>query len=316
MKILLAVNGSPYTERIVKALISLNLASENEIEVTTVVPGYTFLGDITIGMLNSVVANKKSLNEAQQKKAEEIVNDVRDKIQTAGYSVTTSICWGKPAEQIINKAREIGADLLIIGARGMSDSSRFPIGSIAQKVMKYSHTNVLIAREREPKIRRILIAYDGSKHSNTAIRFLQDLPLPPQSHIFPVTVVQSHMEAIVKTPTLNLETNQHILEELKAMEEEAGRKLLENAGESFRKNGYKVSPLLLKGEPAEEILNAADTLNPELIVVGARGLSGIETFFLGSVSQRVARFANYSVLIVREPIKSRRKKAAAPVSST
>jgi nucleotide-binding universal stress UspA family protein len=316
MKILLAVNGSPYTERIVKALISLNLASENEIEVTTVVPGYTFLGDITIAMLNSVVANKKSLNEAQQKKAEEIVNDVRDKIQTAGYSVTTSICWGKPAEQIINKAREIGADLLIIGARGMSDSSRFPIGSIAQKVMKYSHTNVLIAREREPKIRRILIAYDGSKHSNTAIRFLQDLPLPPQSHIFPVTVVQSHMEAIVKTPTLNLETNQHILEELKAMEEEAGRKLLENAGESFRKNGYKVSPLLLKGEPAEEILNAADTLNPELIVVGARGLSGIETFFLGSVSQRVARFANYSVLIVREPIKSRRKKTAAPVSST
>jgi nucleotide-binding universal stress UspA family protein len=315
MRILLAVNGSPYTERIVNALISLRLASQNEVEVMTVVPGYTFLGDITLGMLNSVIVNKKSLNDAQQKKATEIVDRVKDKLQSAGYSVITSICWGKPAEQIINKAREIEADLLIIGARGMSDSSRFPIGGVAQKVMKYSHTNVLIAREREPRIRRILIAFDGSKHSNTAVRFLQELPLPQQSHIFPVTVVQSHMEAIVKTPTLNLETNQHILEELKAMEEQAGRNLLDAAGESFRKNGYKVTPLLLKGEPAEEILNAADTLNPELIVVGARGLSGIETFFLGSVSQRIARFANFSVLIVREPIKTKKKKSVAPANS-
>ena len=301
MKILIAVNGSSYTERVVNSLISLRLASEHEVEVMTVVPGYTFLGDITLSMLNSVVTNKKTVNEAQQKKANEIVDGVRDKLQSAGYSSTTSVCWGKPAEQIIHRAREIGSGLLIIGARGMSDSSRFPIGGVAQKVMKYSHTNVLIAREREPRIRRILIAVDGSKHSNAAIRFLQELPLPQQSHIFPVTVVQSHMEAIVKTPTLNLETNQHILEELKAMEEDAGRNLLDNAGDFFRKSGYKVSPLLLKGEPAEEILNAAETLNPEVIVVGARGLSGIETFFLGSVSQRVARFANYSVLIVREP---------------
>jgi nucleotide-binding universal stress UspA family protein len=315
MRILLAVNGSPYTERIVNALISLRLASKNEVEVMTVVPGYTFLGDITLGMLNSVIVNKKSLNDAQQKKATEIVDRVKGKLQSTGYSVTTSIHWGKPAEQIINKARDIEADLLIIGARGMSDSSRFPIGGVAQKVMKYSHTNVLIAREREPRIRRILIAFDGSKHSNTAVRFLQELPLPQQSHIFPVTVVQSHMEAIVKTPTLNLETNQHILEELKAMEEQAGRNLLDTAGESFRKSGYKVTPLLLKGEPAEEILNAADTLNPELIVVGARGLSGIETFFLGSVSQRIARFANFSVLIVREPIKTKKKKSVAPANS-
>ena len=110
------------------------------------------------------------------------------------------------------------------------------------------------------------------------------------------------MEAIVKTPILNLETNQHILEELKATEEEAGRNLLDKAGISLKEKSYKVTPLLLRGEPAEEILNAAETLNPELIIIGARGLSGIETFFLGSVSQRVARFSNYSVLIVREPM--------------
>lgn len=303
MKVLLAVNGSPYTERVVNAFKSLGFNSGTEVVVMTVVPSFTFLGDITLTRLNSVAVNKKDLHEAQEKKAADIVNSTKEMLKSTGLDITTSICWGKPAEQIIAEARKREVDLLIIGAKGMTDSARFPIGSIAQKVMKYASTNVLIARERNPKIKRILIALDGSRHSNTATGFLVQLPLSVQTHVFPVTVVQSHMEAIVKTPTLNLETNQLILEELKATEEEAGRKLLDTAGENFLKKGYKVTPLLLKGEPAEEILNAAETLNPELIIIGARGLTGIEAFFLGSVSQRVARFSKYSVLIVREPVK-------------
>jgi nucleotide-binding universal stress UspA family protein len=304
MKILLAVNGSSYTERVVNAFKSLRFNSRTEVVVMTVVPSYTFLGDITLAMLNSVTANKKLLHEEQEKRATDIVNSVKDLLKSAGLNIATSVCWGKPAEQIIAEARKREADLLIIGAKGMTDSVRFPIGSVAQKVMKYTNTNVLIARERNPKIKRILIALDGSEHANTAAGFLAQLPLPSQTHIFPVTVVQSHMEAIVKTPTLNLETNQHILEELKATEEEVGRKLLDANSEIFRKKGYKVTPLLLRGEPAEEILNAAETLNPELIIIGARGLTGIEAFFLGSVSQRVARFSKYSVLIVREPVRT------------
>jgi nucleotide-binding universal stress UspA family protein len=115
------------------------------------------------------------------------------------------------------------------------------------------------------------------------------------------------MDSIVKTPTLDLEANQRILEELKATEENAGHNLLDATAETLKEKGYKVTPLLLKGEPAEEILNAADTLNPELIIVGARGLTGIETFFLGSVSQRVARFSKYSVLVIRESIRKKEK---------
>ena len=44
---------------------------------------------------------------------------------------------------------------------------------------------------------------------------------------------------------------------------------------------------------------AADTFCPELIALGAKGLNGSQGFLLGSVAQRVARFARFSVLLGR-----------------
>jgi nucleotide-binding universal stress UspA family protein len=38
-----------------------------------------------------------------------------------------------------------------------------------------------------------------------------------------------------------------------------------------------------------------------LVALGAKGLTGIEAFLLGSVAQRVARFSRYSVLLARAP---------------
>jgi len=88
------------------------------------------------------------------------------------------------------------------------------------------------------------------------------------------------------------------------------KKLLNETRKPFKEGGYRVSTMVLKGEPAEEILLAASTLNPELIVLGAKGLTGIERFLLGSVAQRVARFSPYSVLIVKQRLSSRRRPSA------
>jgi nucleotide-binding universal stress UspA family protein len=53
------------------------------------------------------------------------------------------------------------------------------------------------------------------------------------------------------------------------------------------------------GNPAVELVRIADEHSAGLIVVGSQGLSGIERFLLGSVSERVLRHAHCSVLIVK-----------------
>ena len=60
-----------------------------------------------------------------------------------------------------------------------------------------------------------------------------------------------------------------------------------------------LNPVVQEGNAAQEILRAAKEIGTDLVVIGARGLSGIREFLLGSVSARVLRYAPCSVLIAR-----------------
>jgi nucleotide-binding universal stress UspA family protein len=299
LKILLVVDNSPYSTMATKMLKVLRLPSQTEVTVMTVVPEYTFIGGITLGMLRATAITGDRVRKAQEKKATALIQALIDKLQPVDFKVETAIRWGKPAEQILSKAHEMQTGLIVIGAKSVSDSPRFPLGSIAQKVMKYAGCSVLLVREGPNSIRQVFLAVDGSKYSDEATRFLLDLPLPQQSQVMVLTTLQSHSNALKETPTLDLESNGKVLAELQATEEKTARSLINKTKKQFEEKGNEVSSWLLRGEPAEEILVAANELNPELIALGAKGLTGIESFLLGSVAQSVARFSRYSVLIVR-----------------
>ena len=301
MKILLAIDGSEYSEMCAKTLKAFKLSTQTEVTVMTVVPEHVFLGGITIHMLRRGATAKGQTREAQEQKAAELVKEAVEMLKTGGVHAESVVRWGKPAEQILNEACKMRADLVVIGARGTGYPHQFPLGSVAQNVMKYADASVLLVRDKYAKIRRVLLATDGSKHSDQVTRFLLDLPLPRTSEVVLVTALQSHIAAWLKTPTMDLETNQQLLAKLQEAEEWKAWELLTKTKNQFKEKGYGVSSLLLKGEPAQEILFAASTINPDLIAVGAKGLTGVEAFLLGSVAQRVARFAKYSVLIGRVP---------------
>ena len=63
---------------------------------------------------------------------------------------------------------------------------------------------------------------------------------------------------------------------------------------------------MLKGNPAEEIVNFAEDQNVYMIIVGSLGKSGIKRFMLGSVSEKVVRHAKVPVLVVRVDVKEKK----------
>ena len=299
VKVLLAVDESSYSERATEILKALQLPSQTEVTVLTVVPEHNFLGDISLHMLRGTAVARKRAHKAEEQKAAELLQGPVETLRAGGVKVESLVCWGRPAEEIIKQSRKIGAHLVVIGAKGEGDSPRFPLGGVAQKVMKYAEASVLLAREKTTSIRRVLVATDGSKYSDEAVGFLLDMPLPPKSEVFVVTAMQSWNPALVRAFTRDWKTDQQILRDLQRSEEERAQILVTETKKRFREKGYESSTMVLKGEPAEEILGAAETLNPAVIALGARGLTGIEAFLLGSVAQRVARFSRYSVLIGR-----------------
>jgi len=303
VKIILALDGSGYSEMNVKMLKALRLPSTTEVIVMTVVPEITFLGGITLDSMMAKGSNRDKTRKEQENKASTMLREPVGTLRENGLKVETQVCWGKPEEQIIKKASDIKADLVVIGAKGITNSPRFPLGSVAHKVMKYAPCSVMLVKEGPRNLRRVFFATDGSKHSDKVTRFLLELPLPKQSQVTIATVLESHLAALMKMPTLDLETNRQILAELQATEENVARDLMNKTRKDFEEKGYKSSLWVLRGGPAESIISAANELNPELIALGAKGLTGIEAFLLGSVAQRVARFSRYSVLIVRPPKK-------------
>ena len=307
MKILLVVDGSSYSNVATCMLEALHLPPWTEVTVMTVVPEHTFLGGITLRKLRGASVRK----EAQQQKALELLQYPVQTLGARKLRVESLVRWGNPAEEILRVGNESGTSLVVMGAKGLTDPLSFRLGSIAQTVMKHARASVLLvkgkatttgassARDKGVAIKRVLLATDGSKYSDMVTQFLLDLPLPRWCEVIIVTALQSHLAALVRTPTLDFQANQELLARLQSAEESEARKITAKSEKQLQAKGYKTASVVIRGGAAESILAASKEYKPDVIALGSRGLSGIESLLLGSVAERVARYADCSVLISR-----------------
>jgi len=302
MKILLAVDGSRYSEAAIGLVKALKIGRKAEATVLTVIPEHVFLGGHTlVDLLRRSAALKTQVRKAEEERALELLAKLSKSLATRGLKVETMVRRGSPADEIIKTCRNIQADLALVGLKGTSDTPEFLLGGVAHKVIKYAPCSVLVAKKEAKAINRVLVPLDGSKHSDKVVQFLLQMPLPHHAEVLVMTVVLSFAAAFVKAYTLDLERDKRIVAELQKAEEEAAERLLAEAENGFRRGGYRVSVIVARGDPSQEILRGAARQNVDLIALGAKGLTGVRGFLLGSVAQRVARYAKSSVLIVRTP---------------
>lgn len=81
--------------------------------------------------------------------AQRLVDDALSEFQVANVKATGETKAGLPGEQakaIVDEAGRFNADLIILGSRGLSNFEALLLGSVAYKVVHYSHSPVLIVR--------------------------------------------------------------------------------------------------------------------------------------------------------------------------
>jgi nucleotide-binding universal stress UspA family protein len=79
-------------------------------------------------------------------RADALLRDIADGIRGSGVEVETHARTGDPANAIIDVAEEQGADLIVVGNKGMSGVARFLLGSVPNKVAHHAPCDVLIVR--------------------------------------------------------------------------------------------------------------------------------------------------------------------------
>lgn len=184
---------------------------------------------------------------------------------------------GAPAEDIVEVADVREADLIVLGSRGLSLGAQI-IGSVAAKVSRRAPCDVLLVRERAVEDRkegaipyaRMLVATDGSSTADRAAR---------KGYALATRLGASVTLAFVGHP----KTGELILKDTAATMGEATEPAM----------------LILQGDPAEAIMEAAAREASDLIVVGNRGLAGTKGLILGSVPKEVSEYAPCDVLIAR-----------------
>lgn len=156
---------------------------------------------------------------------------------------------------------------------------------------------------------KVLIGYDGSKESERALQGLTQAGLPSGTEALVATVTtlwpEAGPEALAGGP-YGMQTGEiadHAIREAQDLAEKAVRKIKKLFP------AWQVRPEAIVDRPAQGLLVKADTWNPDLIVVGSHGRTGIGKLVLGSVSLRILHHAKANVRISRT--RTGRGKAAA-----
>ncbi len=91
----------------------------------------------------SVVEPDQEISAATEA-AKDLLNKVQTTLKEVGINAELKIAQGKPAFTICDVADEIGADLIVMGSRGMSLAEDHPEGSVSQRVINLSPCPVLV----------------------------------------------------------------------------------------------------------------------------------------------------------------------------
>ncbi len=88
------------------------------------------------------------MKEHPRQEGQETTTYIENADKTANVEIESIILEGSPAVEIIDFAEKNDIDLIVMSSHGKSAIQRFPIGSVAEKVIKHSKIDVLVVRKK------------------------------------------------------------------------------------------------------------------------------------------------------------------------
>ena len=208
--------------------------------------------------------------------------DVLEKrAREAGLEVSAILRHGVDRHQeIVSVAEEYDASLIVIGRRTRGEMARLMVGDATAKVIGLAPCNVMVVpRDTEAPHRGLLVGTDGSERGDAAALAAMELA---QHCSLPLTV------ASVAVPGQSEERRQEGVQAIQRLQVEA------------REAGVETDAVFEEGRPEVTLVEVAERLHRDLIVVGSHGRTGLRRLLMGSVSERVVGQAHCAVLVVKK----------------
>ena len=189
------------------------------------------------------------------------------------------------SDGILFAARYEAAGLIVVGTRGAGGESRLTLGSVAEQVLNRATIPVMTvtpqsAKRKSQTVRRILCPVNLSAEAARALEHAVQIGKSFDAEVIALEIVET-ADAALDSETHRL---RHWLRAQMA-------------------RATHIAPIVLRGEPAEEILDYAGKHDVDLIVVGARRDRFSARTVFGSTTERVTRNAPCTTLTVTSSLR-------------
>ena len=215
-------------------------------------------------------------------------------------------CEGTAAIEILDRAKTMPSDLIVMGTHGRTGFERLMLGSVTEKVLRKAACPVLsvprLVRDAVPAppvlFKDILCAIDFSDCSIHALKYAMSLAQEAAARLTVVHVIELLPELSPGTDEAVQAWPRHVAEYLAEVEHDRRERLRAAVPESVR--AYcAVENVLANGTPHRAIVRVAAEQHSDLIVIGIHGRGATDLLFFGSTAQHVVRQATCPVLTLR-----------------
>jgi nucleotide-binding universal stress UspA family protein len=227
----------------------------------------------------------------------------REVAQALGRPVDVRLEQGRPAERIVDVARELGSELIVLGDPGDDSSAARQLGSTAQQVLAAMNCSVLIAHRAlgrgtsEHGPRRILVPLDGSVRTESALPAAVRLAAAHDAELLLVHVVREPISTALMQAAEGLELAQKLATRLEA----AARRYLGRLQQQLARQGATAQIVVCRHVNEHQcLLELVERQRVELIVLSAHGSACDSARSFGSVTSQLLASSPVPVLVLQD----------------
>ncbi len=297
-RVLLATDFSQFATRALEHALAVTSSWNAELHALHVLEFYP-------GMDPEYPVNQMYLDELR-KDADRQFIDVEKHAAGSGVSIRKRIEFGIPSQRIETVARELQADLIILGTHGRTGLAHVLVGSTAERVVRTGPCPVLSVKTRRMEsppsaaapadravvIGRILVPIDFSECSLDALEYATQFA----KHRGAAVTILHTLEPVPYNLDFTLHSSQDWREKRDYLQ---GR--LQVLCAILTSNRIRADQVLKAGLPTESIVEYAREQGHDLVIMGTHGRRGISHMLTGSVAEAMLRLAPCPVLTVRKP---------------
>lgn len=283
-KILVPLDGSLFAESALPFAESLSRLFDAELHLLRVHEGIPYGG--------------KLLSSVPEEEISRDLERLRLLLAGRGARVRWDMATGNAHEAIDTYVRGFGIDLVAMATHGAGAGLSHGLGSVALKCVRMLSVPMYLVRpdgagapdltKTPARIERILIPLDGSMLAQGILAEIDPFLRRVDAEV-----------RLIRVIPFNTMLHRRYGAESERMEQEA-RSYLDGVTATHRDRMVRMGdPIVARGEPATEILRAAQEWSAPLIAMTTHGRTGVSRLFFGSVAEKVIGVARGAVLLVR-----------------